>query len=146
MLWQCSNKHHPSPRRGTFSINPGPCVCVCCIFPKQDNEMMVPYCFGQPGYTDPRRPGQLMCPGENRAGRRDASAGGDRRWCFCLAPGCSLGCSNMLDRPICLAFLAMLFDIVHSTVTCLDVLCCAVCRPQLSSPMQRTSCAAACSF
>jgi len=32
------------------------------ILEAQDNEMMAPFCIGQPNYIDPRRPGQRMCP------------------------------------------------------------------------------------
>ena len=39
-------------------------VWHCNLLEHEDNEMMVPFCFGSPTYPDPRRPGQLMCPGQ----------------------------------------------------------------------------------
>jgi hypothetical protein len=39
-------------------------LCSCShLVEHEDNEMMVPFCFGQPGYTDPHNPAALMCPG-----------------------------------------------------------------------------------
>jgi hypothetical protein len=43
------------------------CCCCCCshLVEHEDNEMMVPFCFGQPGYPDPHNPAALMCPGRH---------------------------------------------------------------------------------
>lgn len=54
-----------SPRRIGFNApaEAGLYVWHCHLLEHEDNEMMVPFCFGSPTYPDPRRPGQLMCPG-----------------------------------------------------------------------------------